>query len=119
MILHVTGAVTPKDHSILWSSLIISIIIQETDPWNVTYTILPCIWAAFLAVVLRLCFRRSTKVIYNRNRMTIGVICLVVGLAFFWIGLDDSNDYLRIGHGLWHVFASLFGYYCIDGIQVV
>ena len=45
--------------------------------------------------------------------MYIGISALCVGIFFFVDGLDDPNDYLRISHGIWHVCASAFGYFCI------
>ena len=118
MILHVMGAVTPRDHSLKWSTLLLSIVIQEPDPWNVAYTVAPCIWAVVLGAAIRVYHWKERQVSYDRRRMATGLLWLIAGLVFFVVGLDDPNDYLRMSHGMWHVCASLFGYYCIDAVEV-
>jgi predicted membrane channel-forming protein YqfA (hemolysin III family) len=50
--------------------------------------------------------------------MSIGTLFLCVGLFFFVDGLDDDNDYLRLSHGIWHLSASVFGYYCIEAVKI-
>jgi predicted membrane channel-forming protein YqfA (hemolysin III family) len=37
-------------------------------------------------------------------------ILLIAG-QFFINGLNRKNDYLRINHGLWHLFAGVAHYY--------
>ena len=39
---------------------------------------------------------------------------MCISLIFFYKGLDDLNDYLRIWHGLWHVFIGLTSFYLIQ-----
>ena len=48
-----------------------------------------------------------------------GLISLTLGICCFSIGLDDANDYLRLFHGIWHVFASGFGYFCLKSVLVI
>ena len=40
-----------------------------------------------------------------------GLIVLGVGLIFFYLGLDEFNDYLRIWHGIWHLHVSYSALY--------
>lgn len=112
-ILHFFGAIFENSSAIKWFSLLFIIIVQEKDPWNVFYTALPCILFAVIAIFLRLHYRKTYKVQYKKKDLTIGLTFLLIGLIFFYLGLDDANDYLRAYHGLWHVCASVFGYYCI------
>jgi predicted membrane channel-forming protein YqfA (hemolysin III family) len=51
--------------------------------------------------------------------MQIALVPFALGLFFFYLGLDDANDYLRIYHGIWHICASVFGYYCLTSVRVV
>ena len=39
---------------------------------------------------------------------------MVISLIFFYKGLDDLNDYLRIWHSLWHVFIGLTSFHLLQ-----
>jgi predicted membrane channel-forming protein YqfA (hemolysin III family) len=56
---------------------------------------------------------------YNRRNMTIAIFPFCVGLFFFYLGLDEKNDYLRLLHGAWHFCAGIFGYYCFTSVSVI
>jgi predicted membrane channel-forming protein YqfA (hemolysin III family) len=36
-----------------------------------------------------------------------GLLLMIIGLYFFIKGLDDDNDYLKMNHGMWHVFSAI------------
>ena len=36
---------------------------------------------------------------------------MLISLFFFYKGLDDLNDYLRIWHALWHFFVGITSFY--------
>jgi predicted membrane channel-forming protein YqfA (hemolysin III family) len=42
-----------------------------------------------------------------RSDVIRGACFIVVAFFFFARGLDEDNDYLRLNHGLWHVFSSI------------
>lgn len=92
---------------------------QEKDPWNVGYTVAPCVLFAIVAIGIRYYLRKSRKVHYDRRNMMIALVPFCFGLGFFYLGLDDRNDYLRIFHGAWHICASIFGYYCLTSVTVI
>ena len=51
---------------------------------------------------------------------------MIISLFFFYKGLDDLNDYLRIWHALWHFFIGITSFYflqiqeekCISFIEI-
>jgi hypothetical protein len=40
-----------------------------------------------------------------------GLNLLIPAIYFFIKGLDDENDYLRINHGMWHLFIGIAFFY--------
>eukprot|EP00758_Cryptobia_borreli_P003360 Tbor_TRINITY_DN3699_c0_g1::TRINITY_DN3699_c0_g1_i4::g.370::m.370 len=111
--------------------LFIAIVVQERDPWNIAYTVVPIGLFAIipcLSLILRVYAPKSFGGIYSTGDKRIGLMATVrslyeprnailgVGLLccaipFFVAGLDDDNDPCRIFHGLWHVFGSLACFY--------
>lgn len=77
-------------------------------------TVLPIVaWTLALVVSYVVRGRRPR---FNR-KIYIGLGLLTVAFAFFARGLDEDNDYLRLNHGLWHLFSSLAFYnffHCLD-----
>ena len=43
--------------------------------------------------------------------MLFGTIIMSFAVFSFWKALDEFHDYLRIWHGLWHVFVSISSFY--------
>ena len=39
---------------------------------------------------------------------------MLIALCFFYKGLDDLNDYLRIWHALWHFFIGITSFYFLQ-----
>lgn len=97
----------------------LSIIMQEKDPWNLTYTIVPCVACVFLSIILRIRQRKHIAVHYNMKELRMGGIALLVGLYFFIVGLNEKTDYLRINHGIWHLQAAIFSYYFLNAVRTV
>lgn len=58
IILHAFGSITDQDITLRWSTLLSSIIIQEKDPWNVAFTLIPCVAYVFIALAIRLAYRK-------------------------------------------------------------
>ncbi|KAH9599377.1 NGX6/PGAP6/MYMK [Trypanosoma melophagium] len=86
--------------------LFFTIILQEFDPWNVTYTILPVFSAVSMVLMSHLLKPRRRKCIIRKNLVT-GLIFCLFGAFFFSWGLDNANDPFRIWHGLFHVCIGL------------
>ena len=42
---------------------------------------------------------------------------LAIGLLFFTKGLDEHTDYLRLNHGLWHLFLGWSSWYNYHSIK--
>ena len=96
-----------------WAFLFMTLVCQEISPWNEFFTFFPILVPAFLVIVRRLVFLESHLCPRLKpSWLILGVISLLAGLGCFIKGLDDRNDYLRIWHGMWHVFGSL-GFFCL------
>ncbi len=95
----------------IYSTLMISLLTQEKDPWNITYTFLPMVIFEVLSIALRAYYWRKVEVKYNFKRLIASIIILVVAGQFFINGLDEKKDYLRFNHGLWHMFAGVAHYF--------
>lgn len=97
---------------VLWGSLLFTLICQEKAPWEEFYTFLPIVVPAVIVILRCIFFLEShLRPSYRWSWMCAGVISLLLGLACFIKGLDNFNDYLRMWHGMWHVFGSL-GFFC-------
>eukprot|EP00920_Eleutheroschizon_duboscqi_P009214 GHVT01021061.1.p1 GENE.GHVT01021061.1~~GHVT01021061.1.p1 ORF type:complete len:256 (-),score=9.19 GHVT01021061.1:761-1528(-) len=65
---------------------------------------------------------RTPRVFYYFCQMcsmssVVGLATLGVAIIFFIWGLDDDKDYLRIYHGCWHIFVSLFAYFMCKALN--
>lgn len=91
-----------------WVLLAVTVVCQEKGPWVEFYTFLPIVlgWAVGL-VRLLVCTPREFRPLYSVRTLVAGVVLLLCGLLCFVRGLDDGSDYLRMWHGMWHLFGSL------------
>lgn len=96
-----------------WVFLVITVICQEAAPWVEFFTFLPIGIGWFVAMARLLWFTpKEFRPMYSGKTLSAGIVCLLLGLYCFIRGLDDENDYLRMWHGMWHLFAAL-GIYCM------
>lgn len=83
-------------------------------PWEVGMTILPnLVWLAMLVGSFVVRGRRPR---YN-YRLLLGLAATGVAFVFFYFGLEEEKDYLRLCHGLWHAcmgVATYFFFHCVD-----
>ena len=108
------------DEFLRWAFVVLVTWAQEKGPWELTYTISPIMLSALLftakyvfTMQLPLYLKEENGVKIFRN----ATITLLVSLYFFVKGLDESKDYLRINHGLWHLFCSI-AFYQYFGLNV-
>ncbi len=107
--IHITGGGHAR--KMIYFSLIVSILTQEKDPWNLTYTIVPIVLFDIIAVLIRLWYWNRIKVVYHYENLFTSLIVLMIGGYFFVKGLDEFDDYLRFNHGIWHLMAAVSNYY--------
>jgi hypothetical protein len=90
--------------------ILMSVIIQEKDPWNEIYTFVPVLVMSLIPFVSHgLVYRKMPQ--FEAKNFVMGFGLLAAALPFFVAGLDDGNDPYRLYHGMWHVvgsFSSLF-----------
>ncbi|EPR62228.1 putative transmembrane protein [Toxoplasma gondii RUB] len=87
-------------------------ISQCLQPWNFAYTIFPIIFFGVGFLVL-LAVSRVRPRLQRRSCLYSGVT-FILAMVFFFFGMDDANDYLRIKHGFWHIFIGAFVYFWTD-----
>ena len=90
-----------------WFGLAHCFVCQEKAPWVEFYTYLPILVILVIALIKWRWNPAKYRPRFNFVRVFTSIACTLIGVGFFVIGLDDKNDYLRIYHGLWHVFVSL------------
>lgn len=98
-------------------TLIVAILAQEKDPWNLRYTVGPIVGFFLLGVAVNLIKRKGLPK-YNGWAVKRGTFYLCIGLFFFSRGLDEEADYLRINHGLWHAFLGIASWYNFHSIRL-
>lgn len=91
-----------------WLCLVVTLFFQEKGPWLEINMILPIVFAAHLMIVKFLYDRRVPNV--NQNLLW-GFVLSVIGVYFFYKGLDNEHDWLRLSHGLWHSFIGAATYF--------
>ncbi len=105
------------DISINLAEFLMHLILQEKDPWNVMFTIIPILLSSLKPLVKMVILKKFLP--YRAVPFTLGIVALFVGFAFFFLALDDDHDFLRIYHGMWHMSvgsASYFLWNCLpDG----
>ena len=92
-----------------YTALVITILLQESDPWNILNTVVP-ILSYFLLIPI-ISWKRGRKARYNKKMHTYGLIGLFPGVICFYIGLNEFKDYLRFFHGCWHFFVGVSSFF--------
>ena len=94
----------------------LTLFCQELGPWKIECTIIPILFCA-LCLLWNVCLiwpqleRRS----HFNHLWRRGFVLMALALIFFYRGLDEDNDYLRINHGLWHLCIGFSVYYYYTG----
>jgi len=114
-------------------SLIVAIFCQEANPWNVLFTIIPILFPGVALLIHKVyvslshgqnsssrveeeMLAREEEVVisFSSKRIMIGCGLTAIALVFFVFGLDEDHDWLRLNHGLWHLFIGLASYYLVS-----
>jgi hypothetical protein len=106
--LHVSGCGYAR--KAVYMTLVVAILCQERDPWNITFTIAPILLFDVVVVVLKVWYWGRVRVTYNWRRLGASLAILAIGSYFFFKGLNEFEDYLRLNHGIWHMMAALSSY---------
>lgn len=93
-----------------YTMLLIIVILMEKGPWKLSYTIGPIVLSASLPI-LKWCVFSKTPPPYDWRMLRRGGIFAVCAFFCFYQGLNERDDYLRMWHGLWHLFTSVFSVY--------
>jgi hypothetical protein len=101
------------DRHLTYSGLILTLVMQTRDPWDITNTFVP-----ILVYILIFIFRVTARAPrLNAQMFRRGALLMGLAFVFFVCGLNRSFDFLRIWHGLWHMTASVSLFYlmqCVD-----
>ncbi len=92
-------------------SFFITMLYQQRNPWDITNTLMPIFIDFFIAVLQIIKFGMPE---YNKKIFLYAFVYIMISTFFFFKGLDDLNDYLRIWHCLWHVGIGVSSLYLIQ-----
>ena len=84
------------------------LFVQQRGPWELINTILPLILDFSYAFFLMIKYGKPN---YNKSTLQQACLFMLISLFFFYKGLDDLNDYLRIWHAIWHFFVGITSFY--------
>lgn len=101
---------------LIYSTLIVSILAQQRDPWNINYTIGPFIMFFFIGVISNIYYKKGFPK-FKYDQLFKGKLLLFVGAYFFVKGLDQHTDYLRLNHGIWHIFLGVASWYNLNAVK--
>lgn len=90
-------------------ALIINLILQESDPWNILNTLVPILF--YFALIHVLAWYRGRKNNLNKRMHRYGLITMVPAFFCFYYGLDEFKDYLRFFHGCWHFLVGVSSFF--------
>eukprot|EP00923_Selenidium_pygospionis_P052285 GHVN01090441.1.p3 GENE.GHVN01090441.1~~GHVN01090441.1.p3 ORF type:complete len:125 (-),score=7.12 GHVN01090441.1:1948-2322(-) len=94
----------------------VAVTSQCLAPWELKYTVVPILGAFSFFLVYR--WRQGSAPKMEKTNGIISLMCLSAAITCFVLGLDDDNDYLRLFHGFWHLFVSLFGFFFMASSQL-
>ena len=115
-LLYLSGSIGHR--SVVYSTLIVSLIAQEKDPWNINYSVVPIVFYGAVGVMLRVMDMNKTKVQYNWEMLGKSSFLTLIGVYFFMKGLNEFDDYLRFNHGMWHMLAGIASWYGFQSTKV-
>ena len=84
---------------------------QQRGPWELINTILPLVIDFSIAIIQIIKYGPPN---FNKKIMYNAAIFMGLSLFFFYKGLDDLNDYLRIWHSLWHCSIGITSFYFLQ-----
>ena len=87
------------------------LLIQQRGPWVLFNTIFPIVFDFSISFVLMYIYGKPK---FNKSTVQKAGIFMAISLFFFYKGLDDLNDYLRIWHAFWHIFISITSFYFLQ-----
>ncbi|KAH9599382.1 NGX6/PGAP6/MYMK [Trypanosoma melophagium] len=90
-------------------TLLITIILQAKNPWDITYTYIPIL--IFACLPLYVCVISGRPPVVERRYLVIGTFFMLIAFPFFAAGLNDSQDPYRVFHSLWHLLGAISSYY--------
>ena len=99
--------ITKKNYIIFF----IILLFQQRGPWELINTLMPLIIDFSLAFFQIIIFGLPN---FNKKILIKASVYMLISLIFFYKGLDDLNDYLRIWHSLWHVFIGLTSFHLLQ-----
>lgn len=87
----------------------ITLIIQERGPWNLENTVVPIAFWFAVCVIKHVgnYFIYGKPPNFNWRPFKIGWSIMLIAFVFFYKGLDDANDYLRLYHSGWHLCVTI------------
>jgi hypothetical protein len=89
-------------------SLVLVMIMQGANPWDLFNTIFPII---IFGILLCYDYFKNGFPEYNFKIMWKGLGILMVALSMFIKGLDEHSDYMRIAHSFWHLTIGMSTFY--------
>lgn len=105
-----------------WICFFFVLVVQEKDPWDLTWTVVPLVFFSLLPPAKFLwnyfVHGASLKPKYVWKHFWLGATFLIgLGGPCFVLGLDDENDPFRIFHFLWHFFGAFASYYLNTSVK--
>lgn len=94
-----------------WAYTLLILVCMEIGPWNPICTLIP-IAVPLLVLFGKLTWQRRWADV-NAVQVRVALGAMAAALVCFSFGLDDENDYLRLWHGMWHVFSGVFSYFSV------
>ena len=111
---YVSPVVAKLDYHLLYGGLILTLVMQTKHPWDLENTLVPIIVASVVAGV-KVFFIRRPRI--DLQYVKLGTPFFVAALYCFAKGLNEHEDYLRIHHGLWHLFGSIGIFYLWQSVD--
>ena len=87
------------------------LIAQEYAPWDLRFTVGPIALQICIMVAKRVLVDNATLPPIDPRMAWRAAFLQGVAFVFFYFGLDEHSDPMRISHGLWHTFSAVASQY--------
>ena len=102
------------DYHMLYFGMFMTLIMQTKHPWDLENTLVPVLLFTFIAAV-KVVFVRRPRIDFRYLRQ--GLPFFICAVYCFAKGLNEHEDYLRIHHGMWHLFSSIGIFYMWQSVD--
>ena len=87
------------------------VLAQEYAPWDLRFTVGPIALQVAIFILKRIFVDKCTLPPVDPYMAKRAATLQGIAFIFFYLGLDEHSDPMRLYHGLWHTFSAIASQY--------